>query len=359
MTELFEKVKTESNMSKAFYNRDKINFNTNLTNDITNQRENLNLNDDFLLCNFKENQEESCLEYFDNRELDDIQRILFPGDENPPFKYDFDPINNNSINLEENPKSFSSNFIDINNNSLKNSLYVDLNDGLIKNGEGTIQLPSFIDLDISVTDALYKQKKEVKFCKKHDRRGRIPKRMENIIGEHTKETNDNIETRVKVLFYESMTDYANELIEEYQSQNGKGTYSLLKGIDYKIKKQSSKKDNLKILENTARDMLSAKISPKYLNFAPDYNKKVIDKIYREGKAKEIISFLDKKVLLFYNQFIEDDKKSTKFKTLAYHIESLKEKEDQNYLESVVSTAKNFEENTRRKKSRKKKKKKVL
>ena len=359
MTELFEKVKTESSMGNAFYNRDNINFNTNLNNDIKNPRESLNSNDDFLLCNFREYQEESYLEYLDNRELDEVQRILFPGDENPPFKYDFDPKNNNSINLEENPKSFSSNFIDINNNSLKNSLFVDLNDGLIKNGEGTIQLPSFKDLDISVTDSLYEQKKEVKFCRKHDRRGRIPKQMENTIGDHTKKTIDNIETKVKVLFYESMTDYANELIEEYQSQNGKGTYCLLKGIDYKIKKQSSKKDNLKFLENTARDMLSAKISPKYLNFAPDYNKKVIDKIYREGKSKEIISFLDKKVLLFYNQFIEGDKKSTKFKTLAYHIESLKEKEDQNYLESVVSTAKNFEENTRRKKSREKKKKKEL
>ena len=355
-----EKVKKESSMDKAFYNRDKINLNTALTNCITNPRENLNLNDD-ILCNFEKNKEESCLDYFYNGKLDEDedQKILFPADENPPFKFDFNPINNDSFSFEEKSNNFFLNFNDINNNFLKNSLFADLNDGLIKNDEGTIQLPSFKDLDVSIKDTLYEQKKEVKFCKKHDRRGRIPKRLENTTtGDHTKKTKDNIETRVKVLFYESMTDYANELIGDYKSKNGKGTYCPLKNIDSKIKKQCSKSDNLKFFENTAREMLSAKISPKYLNFAPDYNKKVIDKIYQEGEAKEIISFLDKKVLLFYNKFIEDDKKSGKFKTLAYHIENLKKKEDEKYLESLVSTAKNFEENTRNKKSREKKKKKV-
>ena len=363
MSEMFEKVKNESITDKAICNKDKTNFNTNLTNNITNPRENLNSNDDNddFLCDFGENKEECCLDYFNSGiiELDEDQKSLFSGDENPPFNFDINPINNGSINLGENPNSSSLDLNDINNNLLKNSFFVDLTDGLIKNDEGTIQLPSFKDLDISIKDSLYKQKKEVKFCKKHDRRGRIPRLSENTKGDHTKKTKDNIETKVKVLFYESMTDYANELIEEYQSQNGNGVYCLLKNIDSKIKKQCSKRDNLKLLDNTVRDMLSAKISPKYLNFAPDYNKKVIDRIYREGKAKEVISFLDEKVLLFYNKFIEDDKKRGKFKALAYHIESLKKKEDEKYLESVVSTAKNFEENTRRKKSREKKKKKLV
>ena len=361
MSVIFEKEKQKSIKDKAICNRDKINFNTILTNYITNPRESLNTSNDKddLLFDFGENKEESCQDYFNKGiiELDEVQKSLLSGEENPPFNFDINSISNGSIDLDENPNSSSLNFNDINNNFLKKSFFVDLNDGLIKDDEGTIQPPSFKDLNISIKDSLYEQKKEIKFCKKHNRRGRIPKLMENTEGDHTKKNKDNIETKVKVLFYESMTDYANELIEDYQSPNGNGTFCLLKNIDSKIKKQCSKRENLKLLDNTARDMLSAKISPKYLNFAPDYNKKVIDEIYREGKDKEVISFLDQKVLLFYNKFIEDDKKSGKFKTLAYHIESLKEKEDEKYLASVVSTAKNFEKDTRRKKSREKKKKK--
>jgi hypothetical protein len=155
-------------------------------------------------------------------------------------------------------------------------------------------------------------------------------------------------------------DCSNELIKTHNdSQNGNETYPLLKDIDSQIKKQSSKTENLKLLDNTVKDMFYEKISSKFKNFPPDYNIKLIDKIYQEGKAKEVISFLDTKVLLLYKRFIEDDKTSGKFKTLAYHIERMKEKEkklDKDYLDAFISTAKNFEANTREKKSRKRKKK---
>ena len=112
-------------------------------------------NDDFL-CDFGENKEECCLDYFNSGiiELDEDQKSLFSGDENPPFNFDINPINNGSINLGENPNSSSLDLNDINNNLLKNSFFVDLTDGLIKNDEGTIQLPSFKDLDISIKKKL-------------------------------------------------------------------------------------------------------------------------------------------------------------------------------------------------------------
>lgn len=341
MSEAFEKEREINYMDKAVCRGDKTSITTSLTNDITNTKENMNSNNDILL-NFGYNQEDSA--YFENNVDFDLDS----------FKFSNSPKNIEPINFDESSSNHFLNFNDINNNSLKNPFSFGLNDD-----ERTIQPPSYEDLTLLIKDQIIEPKKDVKFYTKHKKMGRIPNNLENTIGDHTKYSTDNIERKVKVNFYESIKDFANDLIKEFQSQNGNGTYCLLNDIDSKIKKQSSQKENLKLLENTVRDMLSASISSKFKNFSPNYNKEVIDKIYREGKATEVISFLNTKVLLLYNQFINDDKKNGKFKTLEYHIESLKEEEDENYLEAVVLTAKNFEKNTRIKKPREKKKKKDI
>ena len=279
-----------------------INSKTTFTNETTNARENLNLNDDDLYF-YRKEQEVYYSDYFNiGLELnEDMENFLY-GNESTIFEIKQDPDHKNSEN------SFP-NFNDINN------------------------FPPF---------------------------NSIPNECENIKGKHTKYATDNIEKRIKVFFYDSILYCSNEQIKIYnQSQNGDGVYPLLKDIDSKIKKQSSKTENLKLLDNTVRDMLYQTISSKFEKFPPDYNIKLIDKIYREGKAKEVISFLNMKVLSLYNRFIEDDKANGKFNPLTYHIERLKKKEkklDNDYLEAIVSTAKNFEANTREKKSRKRKKK---
>lgn len=341
MSEAFEKEREINYMDKAVCRGDKTSITTSLTNDITNTKENIKSNNDILL-NFGDNQEYS--DYFENNVDFDLDS----------FKFGNSPKNIEPINFDESSNIPFLNFNDINNNSLKNPFSLGLNDD-----EKTIQPPSYEELTLIVKEEINEPKKDVKFYTKHKRMGRIPNNLENTIGDHTKYSIDNIERKVKVNFYESIIDYANELIKEFQSQNGNGTYCLLNDIDSKIKKQSSQKENLKLLENTVRDMLSANISSKFSTFSPNYNKKVIDKIYRDGKATEVISFLNTKVLLLYNQFINDDKKNGKFKTLEYHIESLKEKDDENYLKKFVLTAKNFEKNMRNKKPREKKKKKNI
>ena len=56
-----------------------------------------------------------------------------------------------------------------------------------------------------------------------------------------------------MFFYESTLEYLNELIKKYnQSQNGDGVYPQLKDIDSQIKKQFSKTENLKLLDNSIR-----------------------------------------------------------------------------------------------------------
>jgi len=335
MSETFKKEREINYMDKAVCNGDKTCFTTSLTNDITNIEESWNSNNDILL-NFGDSQEDS--DYFENNAEFYLET----------FKFSNSSKNIEPINFDENSNNPFLNFNGINNNSLKNPFSLGLNN----DDERTIQPPSY-------EDQIIEPKKDIKFYTKHKRMGRIPNDLEYTKGDHTKYSTDNIERKVKVCFYGSTKDYANELIKEFQSQNGNGTYCLLNDIDSKIKKQSLQKENLKLLENTVRDMLSANISSKFSTFPPNYNKKLIDNIYREGKATEVISFLNTKVLFLYNQFINDDKKNGKFKTLAYHIESLKEKDDENYLEAVVLTAKNFVETTKNKRPREKKKKKHI
>lgn len=329
-----KKFKQENYMNKDFCNRDILNSKITLTNETTNTRENLNQNDDYLSL-FREEQEEYYLDNFNKGlELDEGMENFWYFNDNTIF----------GINQEAEHKN--------SDNSSLNFDYINI----FPTYDENIILPSNIDPQNESNI-----KKRI-FSLINKKRGRISKECENIKGEHTKNSTDNIERRNKVCFYDSTLDGTNERIKIYnQSQNGDGVYPLLKDIDSEIKKQSSKTENLKLLDNTVKDMLCEKISSKFKNFPPDYNKKLIDRIYREGKAKEVISFLNMKVLSLYNRYIEDDKTVGNFKTLAYHIERLREKEenlDNNYLETFISTAKNFEANIREKKARKRKKNKI-
>lgn len=322
-----------------------INSKTTFTNETTNARENLNLNDDDLYFYRKEQEEYYSDNFNIGLELNEDMENFWYGNESTIFEIKQDPDHKNSDN------SFP-NFNDINNFPPFNSPTF---------GENTILPSIYLDLNTNLNFPGYEPSKKVAlFSVINKKIGRIPNECENIKGEHTKYATDNIEKRIKVCFYGSILDCSNGLIKIYnESQNGDGVYPLLKDIDSQIKKQSSKTENLKLLDNTVRDMLYQTISSKFEKFPPDYNIKLIDKIYREGKAKEVISFLNMKVLSLYNRFIEDDKANGKFNPLTYHIERLKKKEkklDNDYLEAIVSTAKNFEANTREKKSRKRKKK---
>jgi hypothetical protein len=332
-------------MNKDFCKWDIINSKSTLINEITSPKENLNLNNDDLSL-FRKEQEEYYSENFSKGlEQDNEMEFHWYGNESIIFEINQDTDPNNSEN-------FFPNFGNINNNPQFDSPSFE---------EKSNPEETYTALNINPNFRPDEpKKKEVKFNLINKKRGRKSEECENIEGEHTKNAPDNIERKVKVRFYDSTLDCSNELIKTHNdSQNRNEAYPLLKDIDSQIKKQSSKTENLKLLDNTVKDMLYEKISSKFKNFPPDYNIKLIDKIYQEGKAKEVISFLDTKVLLLYKRFIEDDKTSGKFKTLACHIERMKEKEkklDKDYLDTFISTAKNFEANTREKKSRKRKKK---
>ena len=360
MSETITNLKLENNKSKGFCKGDKINISTALTNDITNARKIFNPIDNDRLSYFVENQQEFYSDNYNNDlELDEkMENDRWWGNENTIFQIDQQdntPLSHNTNNIY----NYYGNFSLGDNNSNDNTPIQSPMNSNPDDGE-TIQ---FTDLNIFYNYPLPQPeaKREVKFLFANNKRGRIPNESKNIIiGDHTKESIDNIERRVKVIFYDSTLECANELIKAYnQSQSGNEAYLQLKDIYSKIKKESSKNENLYLFNNNVRNMLSKKISPKFKNIPPDYNIQLIDRIYQEGKAKEVISFLDKSALLLYNQFIGDDERGGIFKPLSYHIDVLKEKNlDKNYLDLIVETAKNFWGNTNNKKPRNRKKKKV-
>jgi hypothetical protein len=316
-----------------------------------NARENFNPNDD-LISIFREEQDQYNSDNFNNGlELDEDMVFLWSGNENAKLQIEEDDISPESETNNE-QKNDDNSFLNFDDD--KNTPSFNIFDFSTFDGK-EFQLPPLENINIIFP----LHQTEEKFILINKKRGRISKECENIKGEHTKNATDNIERRIKNYFYDSTLFSINEKIKIYnQSQNGDGVYPQLKDIDSEIKKQSSKTENLKLLDNTVKDMLYEKISSKFKKFPEDYNKKLIDKIYQEGKAKEVISFLNQKVLLLYNRFIEDDKERGNFKPLAYHIERLKEKENDDYLETLISTAKNFEVNIRQKKSRNRKKIKI-
>ena len=358
MSETIKNLKLKNNIYKSLCDEDKINMSTALTNDITNSRNIFNSIDKDCLSYLGENLQEFYSDNYNNGlELDEqMEKDRWWGNENTIFQIDQQdntPINPNTNNIYNNYDNFS---LEDNNSNDNTPIPIPMVSNSADNE--TIQ---FTDLNILHNYPLPEpEKKVVKFLFANNKRGRIPKEAVNIKGDHTKESPDNIERRVKVLFYDSTLKCTNEIIEAFnQSHNRNEPYPKLKDIHSKIKKESSQKENLNLFDNNVRNMLSQKISPKFTTFSPDFNIKVIDRIYQEGKAKEVISFLDENVALLYRQFIGDDKINGIFQPLSYHIEKMKEiNQDKNYLDLIVSTAKIFEEKTRNKIPRDRKKKKV-
>ena len=173
---------------------------------------------------------------------------------------------------------------------------------------------------------------------------------------HDKFGQDNILRKIKRAFIKSLIDYINKIYGEYQRRNNhKNIKKLLKRISPKTVTEIKKQNNLKWLNSTIKDILSKEISTKYKdnNGFYNYNEKQINKLYKEGKAKNVIDILEKTVRDLYNIFInkEDNNETLQgFETLEDNIQNLREKMKkqkekiniERYLYKYRKTAKNFE-----------------
>ena len=188
-------------------------------------------------------------------------------------------------------------------------------------------------LDIKAFEIKKQKKKIFKIGKDNKNKGRIKKNT-NFIGKHDKFSEDNIIRKFKGRFIEKCRIYINKEYKRFLSNKNetKNIKILLQRISPKLSKKIKKEDNLKWLNSKLYKVFSEKVSVKCSLYDPDYNKKEIQKLYKENEAKNIINILERSVKEMLNAFIQN--KIPGFDSLNDDIKELKEKMKKNNQENI-------------------------
>ena len=162
------------------------------------------------------------------------------------------------------------------------------------------------------------QKKYFSFKKiiKTKKRGRIPKEdKQNINKEknyHSKSKEDNMLHKIKVFFIKSSMNFINKRYNNYQTNQGKTKIKCFCKIQSKFVSTIKKEANLEFLNTHIKDLFSSDLSKIYNKLNNNYNKKLIEEIYKENKAKEVIKILDKTVEELIQNYVNGDYKTEGF-----------------------------------------------
>ena len=101
-------------------------------------------------------------------------------------------------------------------------------------------------------------------------------------GAHTKESQDNIMSKIKTFFQNGIYNYLLKITKE----------DLLK-LDSNVNSRLKKEVNLNLLNKTLKDIyIETNISPKYKNKKVKTNEELINRIYKEEKKIEAIKILN-------------------------------------------------------------------
>lgn len=162
---------------------------------------------------------------------------------------------------------------------------------------------------------------------------------------HTKFSSDNIIRKVKRNFVDKCLNYINN---KYKNLKGK---KLLYRISPKETIEISIEKNLKWFNLKIKDIFSYELSNKCSTKEKDYNKKQIQKIYKEG-IQEMIIIFETKVRDIFNDYINDVKREG-FDTLKDDVLMIKEKmkkeenadetDINNYINEYIKIAKGLED----------------
>lgn len=179
-------------------------------------------------------------------------------------------------------------------------------------------------------------KKKVFFIEKGKKRnrkkGRICKKdKNNFYGNRNKFSKDNIFKKIKIHFVKSCFNYLNY---SYQISIDDKKKTLLYKIDPEETKKTNRAASIKWFNKKLRDIFSCKLSKKCSKNEKFYNKNEIEKIFSEGKNKEMMEKLEKTVRNMYNSYINDERIEG-FKTLKDDIEELKQKMKANDEEELI------------------------
>lgn len=197
--------------------------------------------------------------------------------------------------------------------------------------------------------------------------GRIPiltYQKKTIVGKHDKFAQDNIIQKIKVNFHENIYILINKQYENYLESKGETDnitiIKLIRKISPKEIKKIRKDDNLRWFSSKLKDVFSFEISSKYNKYDKNYNKRQIESLYKENKAKNVINILEKSVRdMFYiycNDISFDGFKTLKDDLVDLRIKMGRNEEEpfiQKYLDKYKEICCNLENIFLKKTSRKK------
>ena len=189
--------------------------------------------------------------------------------------------------------------------------------------------------------------------------GRLGKKSKKILkGKHNKFCYDNIIRKIKVNFHNNIYNYINKKYEIHlKSINQKKITKLLQKISPEESKRIKKDDNLRWFSSKLKDVFSANLSSKCSLYTSDYNKRQIDKLYKEAKIQNLIDIFEKTIREIYEIYVNDIKLDgietleDDLKSLQNKMEKEGEEDIEEYLKEYKYVAQNLEQIFKDKKGR--------
>lgn len=181
--------------------------------------------------------------------------------------------------------------------------------------------------------------------------------------EHNRFSDDNLRRKIKHIVLSNLLYFINFMIELiYDNSIGKGIFSLvLLTLNQKQKSNASIQYNQEFLYKTIGDIFSDDISSRYTYYPPNHNKRVVNYLKSDPKAKNT-EFFTKIFNLSFLDCLKHFRGSIKIDELKgmKGIEIIKEKykDDEDYIKSLNYYIMNYEIIINKKKPRHRKKRKL-
>jgi hypothetical protein len=142
---------------------------------------------------------------------------------------------------------------------------------------------------------------------------------------HNKYSEDNIIRKFKARFQDILLRYTNYEHSIFMETKGKSKKTkLLQRINPEESRKISKADNIRWLSTKLKELFSSDLSQKCSLYDSNYNRRTIEKIYKNNEALNVINILDKEVLDMYDLY-RNNVKIDGFTTLEDDLKMLKEK----------------------------------
>ena len=151
-----------------------------------------------------------------------------------------------------------------------------------------------IDLEKSKKSDEKKEKKN---------RGRMKKNeINNLNCRHSKKADDNIIKKMNTFFINSVKKWLNNSFIDENGNFLKNNKKFLKVCSLTISNNLKKSEITKLMKMTIKEIFSNEISIKYKIIQKDYNKNLIEEIFKENKQHFVKSILDLTFIVAFNIF---------------------------------------------------------